>query len=225
MPQIDPTYGSPHQAPVALFLRPAHRRGHRDPNHEALADWYGLHPVHVATLIAHYTREGDRVLDIDGHPTIAAATRHLNRQLAVLSTDDGRTIDATGQLETAMPVVRLVLTTLPRLGIDSDDVHALSRAFGSWRRLLRPGGFMITLLADGPGRGTIGRRSTVIAAARAAGLLYHQHIPGLLVAMPEVEPRAEPHVIVSPPLLAGRHMRIHRDLLAFASTEPEGGDA
>ncbi|WP_255599282.1 hypothetical protein [Micromonospora sp. RL09-050-HVF-A] len=66
----------------------------------------------------------------------------------------------------------------------------------TWRLLLRPGGFLIAgLTTTPPPPGRFSYRATVIAAARAAGLFYHQHIPALLVPLPSTNrapPRSAP---------------------------------
>ncbi|OJF14757.1 hypothetical protein [Couchioplanes caeruleus] len=215
-------------APVGLLLRPTHTHRPADPAGRPLPDWYGIHPDHVALLIARYTRDGDTVLDSDGHPTIAAAAEHLHRRHGIAVTEGQHPHVWPEPLDghsaaTARHGAGLVLATLPRLDIDSRDPHAISQALGAWHRLLRPGGFLVLLLTTGPG-GAFGHRSTVIAAARTAGLLYHQHIPALLVPLPEAEPRTETRPVSRPPLRGGRHVPAHRDLLAFASITPEAAD-
>ncbi|NIL63026.1 hypothetical protein [Salinispora arenicola] len=216
-------------APVALLLRPTHTHRPADAAGRPLPDWYGIHPDHLALLIARYTRDGDTVLDTDAHPTVAAAAEHLHRRPGTAVTDgetpyvwpeplDGRSA------ATARHGAGLVLATLPRVDVDSRDPHAIGSALGAWQALLRPGGFLVLLMTAGPGSGAGGHRSAVIAAARTAGLLYHQHIPVLLVPLSETEPRTEPAVALHPPLLAGRHVPAHRDLLAFVSITPEAAD-
>ncbi|WP_111653373.1 hypothetical protein [Actinoplanes lutulentus] len=227
MPQTHPTDDRPPRAPVGLFLVPPHAHRPRQQSGASLPDWYGIHPQHVAHLIARYTRDGDAVLDLDAHPTIAAAARHLHRhpsggiaQREVSPEEsDGSTAQPTA------PPAGLIVVTLPRLDVDSRDVSSLSRAIDAWQAELRPGGFLLTLLTAGPGTEAIGHRSSVIAAARTAGLIYHQHIPAVLVPLPPTEPRAELSPACRPPLLDGRHVRAHHDLLAFASTIPEAADA
>nr|WP_221378385.1 hypothetical protein [Actinoplanes polyasparticus] len=229
MPQTHSTDNRPTRAPVGLFLHPTHAYRPTDSAGRALPDWYGVHPDHVAHLIARYTRVGDTVLDTDGHPTVAAAAEHLHRNPGVAVTDgehppvwpeplDGRSA------VTIRHAAGLVVATLPRLVIDTRDVYDLSRALHSWQELLRPGGFLALLLAAGPGTGAPARRSTVIAAARTAGLLYHQHIPAVLVRLPEADPRTGLGPVDRPPLIAGRHVRAHRDLVVFASISPEAAD-
>jgi hypothetical protein len=122
----------------------------------------------------------------------------------------------------------LILATLPRAGASSLDLHGTTRAIQSWRPLLRPGGFLLTALtthtAPGAHGGAISYRSTVIAAARAAGLIYPQHILVVRTRLPEYELRAMPDTAASTAstLLDGRHVAAHIDLLAFAAT---AGDA
>ena len=215
-------------APVGLLLRPTHTHRPADAAGRSLPDWFGIHPDHVALLIARYTRDGDTVLDTDGHPTVAAAAEHLHRRPGIAITDGEEPQVWPEPLDghsaaTARQDAGLVLATLPRLDIDSRDPYAISQALGAWHRLLRPGGFLVLLLTTGPG-GALGHRSTVIAAARTAGLLYHQHIPALLVALPEAEPRVETRPVSRPPLRGGRHVPAHRDLLAFASLTSEAAD-
>jgi hypothetical protein len=226
MPQIHTTDLRPTRAPVGLFLHPTHTHRPADPAGRALPDWYGIHPDHVANLIARYTRYGDAILDTDAHPTIAAAAEHLHRRPGLMLTDreSPDSLDRRSAV-TASNSAGLVLATLPRLDVDSRDPHAVSQALGAWRKLLRPGGFLVVLLTAGPGTGALGHRSTVIAAARAAGLLYHQHIPALLVPLPETDPRTGARAAARPPLIAGRHVRAHRDLLVFATITPEAADA
>ncbi len=230
MPQTHPTGTRPERAPVALFLRPNHPYRPADSAGRALPDWYGVHPDHLALLIARYTRDGDIVLDTDAHPTVAAAAEHLHRRSGVVVTEGEQPPVRLGPVEVESPAstrpdAGLVLATLPRLSIDHRDVHALSRALGAWQALLRPGGFLVVLLTAGPGIGALGHRSIVIAAALNAGLLYHQHIPALLVPLAETEPRTDSRPAARPPLVAGRHVHTHRDLVVFTSITAEAADA
>jgi hypothetical protein len=227
MTQTQPTDSRPPRAPIGLLLVPAHLHRPRQLSGAPLPDWYGIHPEHVAHLIARYTRDGDTVLDLDAHPTIAAAAHHLHRHATGLLTQREA---VTGELDgpSTLPEelrAGLVVATLPRLDVDSRDTPALSRAIDAWQAHLRPGGFLLTLLTAGPGSDAIGHRSSVIVAARAAGLIYHQHIPALLAPMPPTEARTGLGAVRRPPLLDGRHVRAHRDLLVFASTRPEATDA
>ncbi|WP_425571218.1 hypothetical protein [Phytohabitans houttuyneae] len=218
--------------PVGLFL--AARSGPRRAGfaRPGVPDWHGLSPVDLAYLIRRYTRVGSVVLDLDGHPTVAAAARYLRRAPAKLVTRRGVTrlqvVPPPARVDRPRRVVSgsgrgadLIMLTLPRAGANSLDPHGLTHAMTGWRRLLRPGGHLLAALtAQGPEPGTVGHRSTVIAAARAAGLLYHQHIPLLLVPLPERDPRTDPNPAAEPDrrLRHGRHLPAFRDLLAFAGT-------
>ena len=226
VPQTHTTDLRPPRAPVGLLLRPTHTHRPADPSGRALPDWYGIHPDHVAHLIARYTGDGDTVLDTDAHPTIAAAAEHLHRFSDIAVTDGDSPPGWPESLNrrsavTARHGAGLILATLPRLDLDSRDPHTVSQTLGAWRELLRPGGFLVVLLTVGPGTSTLGHRSTVIAAGRTAGLLYHQHIPVVLVPLPETEPRTTTRLTARPPLIAGRHVRAHRDLLVFATITTE----
>jgi hypothetical protein len=237
MPQTDlhTADPGPERPRIGLFLVPTHRR--RAPLADAGA-WYGLDPHRLAWLIRHYTRAGDVVLDLDNHPTVARAARYLHRHPAILVADgDTNHVRLTGVRARPARIrqltetgVTLLLAGLPRPGGDRLGLHALTEAMHQWRRLLRPGGFVLTILPPGPpGAGRTSRRSTVITAARAAGLRYHQHLPALLVPLPATEPRTDLATAADtrPALLDGRHALIHLDVLAFRSTttDQEATDA
>jgi hypothetical protein len=77
--------------PIGLFLAPPHHDRPTPFARPGVPDWHGLPPRNVAHPIAHYTRFGDVVLDLDAHPTIAAAARYLRRAPARLITHAGHT--------------------------------------------------------------------------------------------------------------------------------------
>lgn len=220
--QVDPG-ARLQRVPVGIFLPPPQKVRARTARR--LADWHGLHARDVARLIATYTRRGDLVLDLDAHPTITRAARYLRRHPATLVTHRERPRLRFHTMRDLPPRLRrsthragagLLVTTLPRPHVDV-DLHGLTEAMRSWRSLLRPGGFLLTALADhNPRDGLASHRSTVVAAARAAGLLYHQHLLVVRVPLPEIEPRAQAHTDAK--LLGGRHVRAHVDLLTFAAT-------
>jgi hypothetical protein len=220
--------------PVGLFLASMPHRRRSPFTRPGVPDWHGLSPSTIACLIRHYTRFGDVVLDLDEHPTVAAASRYLRRAPAKLVTRGGtsrvRLVPPRPKVDRPRRVVcrpgpgaDLITVTLPRAGTDSLDLHGLTHATSTWRRLLRPGGHLIAALtACTAEAGAFSRRSTVIAAARAAGLLYHQHIPVLLVPLPEHDPRTDPEPAAEPAegrrLPDGRHLPTFRDLVVFAGT-------
>ncbi|MEN3266541.1 hypothetical protein, partial [Pseudonocardia sp.] len=139
--------------PVGLFLASTHPR--RSPfARPGVPDWHGLSPNQVAYLIRHYTRLGDVVLDLDEHPTIAAAARYLRRAPAKLVTHAGtsrvRLVPPRPNVDRPRRVVcrpgpgaNLIVATLPRAAANSLDLHAMTHAMSGWRRLLRPGGHLI----------------------------------------------------------------------------------
>jgi hypothetical protein len=224
----------PQPVPVGLFLAPTPSRRGATFARPGVPDWHGLSPGNLAYLIRRYTRFGDVVLDLDEHPTVAAAARYLRRAPARLVADDDATRirllpppkDADRPRRVVCrpgPGADLIVVTLPRATAYSLDLHGMTRAMNTWRRLLRPGGHLIAALtARGPQPGAVSHRSTVIAAARAAGLLYHQHIPILLVPLPEHDPRIDPEPGGEPAdgrrLYTGRHLPAFRDLVVFAGT-------
>jgi hypothetical protein len=223
----------PQPVPVGLFLASTHSPRRQAFARPGVPDWHGLHPGNVAYLIRRYTRFGDVVLDLDEHPTVAAAARYLRRAPAKLVTDGGMTrvrlVPPPPEQDRPRRVVcrpgpgaDLITVTLPRAGAYSLDLHGMTRSMSTWRRLLREGGHLIAALtARGPEPGTVSHRCTVVAAARAAGLLYHQHIPVLLVPLPERDPRTDPDPADEPDgrrLRAGQHVPAFRDLVVFAST-------
>lgn len=242
MPNDHSTPTRPRPVPVGLFLASARRartsrRGSADGS--ALAapgrpDWNGLSSADLAYLIRRYTRFGDVVLELDGHPSAIEAALYLRRAPArVVTSRHGpraRLVPPPAGrwprrvLRRPGPGANLILVTLPRAEAYSLDLHGMTRAMSTWRRLLRPGGHLIAALtAHGPEPGKVSHRSTVITAARAAGLIYHQHIPVVLVALPEREPRTETESFVERAddvrrLFAGRHLPAFRDVLVFAST-------
>lgn len=226
----------PEPVPVGLFLASTPTFGEPGFARPGVPDWHGLAPGNVAYLIRHYTRFGDVVLDLDEHSTVAAAARYLRRAPARLVTHRGtgsvRLVPPAPGADRARRVVcrpgpgaNLITVALPRAEADGPDLHGMTGAIGTWRRLLRPGGHLITALtARAPESGTVNHRSMVIAAARAAGLLYHQHIPVLLAPLPEHDPRTGPEPMDEPDgrqLREGRHLPAFRDLVVFASTTTE----
>jgi hypothetical protein len=210
MPQTHPHHTDPaaDRPRVALLLVTSHPQADDEPG------WYGIAAPRLAWLIGHYTRAGDVVLDRDNHPAVARAAEYLNRRTAtfVPGRDDPPS-------RTLVHEAKLVLAGLSRPELES--VPGLAEAMRSWHQLLRPGGFLLTGL---PPAGTEPRRTsvrtTVIRAARAAGLRYHQHLPVVLVPLPDDEPRtsAASAAPIAPALLDGRHLPVHLDVLVFAAS-------
>ncbi|MDG4764500.1 hypothetical protein O7632_10340 [Solwaraspora sp. WMMD406] len=220
----------PQPVPVGLLLPPTHVR--RTSGRHVPGGWHGLPLNQLAYLIRRYTNVDDVVLDLDAYPAAIAATAYLRRVPARLST--GRPGPAVRLLTSAAERgvhqaarqpggVDLILASLPE-GAQPFTRDSAATAMTTWRPLLRPGGFLVVGLTPPrqPQPGELSRRATVIAAARAAGLFYHQNIPAVLVPLPEHEPRTAP---AHPDgagdrrvLLAGRHLPIVRDLVVFGTT-------
>ncbi|GIF74105.1 hypothetical protein [Asanoa siamensis] len=209
------------RVPIGLFL-PGPRGASLPPIASPdLPDWQGLSALGVAQLIGRYTRPGDTVLALDAHPAIAAACGYLDRATGEIAGNPQR-------IPAPAHRAALLLAPLPRPGLDSADLHGLVAAFQQWRPTLRPGGFLlVALTVRPPAAGSISERSTVITAARAAGFLYHQHLPIVLAPLPDQEPRTDPSRELSHPmsLPGGRHRVTHRDLLAFAVTTTPSKEA
>ncbi|MGC4815621.1 hypothetical protein ACLQ29_34420 [Micromonospora sp. DT228] len=219
----------PQPAPVGLLLPRTRVPRTARPG---VPDWHGLSPNYLAYLIRRYTHVGDVVLDLDAHPAATAATAYLDRVPARLVTGRHglyvRLMPPAPEHWTrrAMrrpgPRVDLILAALPQ-GAQGLARDGIATAMSTWRPLLRPGGsLLVGLNASQPQPGEVSHRATVIAAARAAGFFYHQHIPAVLVPLPEHEPRTAPEhpdeADDGRRLLAGRHLPTFRDLLVFATT-------
>ncbi len=219
----------PQPAPVGLLLP---RTGVPRTPRPGVPDWHGLSPSHIAYLIRRYTHVGDVVLDLDAHPATLAATVYLDRVPARLFTGRHglhvRLLPPTPERRTRHtqrrpgPRVDLVLATLPQ-GAQGLTRDGLASAMSTWRPLLRPGGFLLVGLTAAPSQpGEVSYRAMVIAAARAAGFFYHQHIPAVLVPLPEHEPRtAAEHPDEADDgrrLLSGRHLPTFLDLVVFGTT-------
>ncbi|NIL43195.1 hypothetical protein HCB17_20160 [Salinispora arenicola] len=219
----------PQPVPVGLLLPGT--RVPRTPR-TGVPDWHGLPPSHLAYLIRRYTHVGGVVLDLDAHPATIAATAYLRRVPARLVT--GRHDPRVRLLPSAPERRARRVARRPGAGVDlilarlPEGAQRLTRdgagtAMTTWRPLLRPGGFLLVGLTAGqPQPGEFSHRATVIAAARAAGLFYHQHIPAVLVPLREHEPRTAPErpdeADDGRRLLGGRHLPTFRDLLVFGTT-------
>jgi SAM-dependent methyltransferase len=172
--------------PVAVFLP---RPDHAWPvpaDLSADGAWCGITAPNIASLVAWYTKPGDLIADLDGHPLVARAAAFLDRRPVT---------------PTHPPVPHrmsrggrgLLFARLPRDGADSADLTAMTTAMHAWRRRLRPGGWLVTALTTAIDEdGLVSHRSTVITAARTAGLSWRQEFLVVLDSLPEFEPRAMP---------------------------------
>ncbi len=228
MPHTAPTPpGAPlTPVPVAVLLPPPDPARRATPRRGQPPDWCGLTPRTACQMIATYTRARDVVIDLDRNATVNDAARRLERRPANLLTDrygtsgrrPGPRLPLGGEAGAGLIVARL-----PRPGAYTLDLHGLTASMRIWRAALRPGGYLLAALTVSDWGGN--HASTVITAARAAGLLYHQHLIALRVPLPEHEPRAEPDTAATttPQLVDGRHAPTHTNLLVFAT--PGGQEA
>jgi hypothetical protein len=168
-------------------------------------------------LLTWYTTAGDLVADLDQQPTLTTAAGWLERRL----TTGERALD-TGADDRRQPAerARLVIATLPRPG--AHRLHPITGWIGRVRaRLLAADGYLLTVVTTGTAGGRfVDHATAIVAAARAAGLAYHQHlidIPHPL--LPEHEPRAEPATTAAgpPQLHYGRHVPAHTEIYVFAA--------
>ena len=201
--------------PVAVLLPPPRRTRRATTDAGEPANWHGLDARTAGLIVTTYTRPRDVVIDLDAHPVMARAVRALHRHPATLTTHRHRPRPpASGRrIVVRRSGAGLIIASLPRAGADSGDLHAMTAAMHTWRSMLRPGGFLLAAI------GSIGHHTTVITAARVAGLLYHQHLLAVRVPLPEYEPRAmaDTAATTRPRLVEGQHARVHTDLLAFAA--------
>jgi hypothetical protein len=211
MPHTHTTPGQ--RVPVALFLTPPDTNPARPP-----AGWGGLPVQHLGLLIRRHARLGDLVATLDNDPTIAAIAAHLHRLPANLTGHPQRIRATTGRpARRAGQGIGLLLVPPAAWARFASLVEAVD-ALNSWRRLLRPGGFLVTVLpVRAAGWYVPSLRTDVIAAGRAAGLGYHQHIPAITAPSPTA---------AQPPLSTqGRHRPAHRDVILFAAITTEATDA
>jgi hypothetical protein len=194
--------------PVALLLPP--------PGSPPSRRRRGLSRHAACQLLTWYTTAGDLVADLDQQPAITAAAGWLERRL----TTGDRALDTGADDARPSPErARLVIATLPRPG--AHRLHPMTDWIGQVRAgLLAADGYLLIVVTTGSAGGRfVDHATTVVAAARAAGLAYHQHlidVPHPL--LPEHEPRAEPATAAGPPQLPhGRHRPAHTEVYVFAA--------
>jgi len=197
----------------------------------------------VARLIATYTRRGDLVVAFDAHAAAADAAQWFGRRAAlVVTTGDHVAVPTRPAGVSLVPVrrsVRLVAVVHHRvvellhaahgqvgliIGRYRPDTPAhpadveLCRWLGGCAAALQPGGVLAVTVPDARFRdGYVDHASSVVAAARAAGLIYLQHI--ILADRPlsetPVEPGPTPALGAADRGRPPRHTRTHTDLLIF----------
>lgn len=236
-----PPAGRPPLPPVpTAILLPATASRHV-PVPAAPDDPARLTPDTAGRLVGVYTHPGDLIVDVGGTGVLAAAAAHAGRRATTLVTENSQTkgmqtdtgvglasarrgvahtlttsVGGLAGLLAASPgTVRLLVCRLPLPG------HRLTLATaGRWlaacRTALADDGYLIAAIdPTGPDGAYADHATTVIVAARALSLCYHQHLIAITQPLPDPgQPRS--------PLPPGaRHARLHADLYVLAA--PGGG--
>lgn len=224
MPQHNSTHRAPAllPVPVAVLLPTVHPDHRLVRPHAQRPDPDGLTVETACRLIATYTHPGDRITNLHPGPAVNRAAAWLDRHTTNALTER----HPAGVPRNAARRPRLVLARLPH----HDHVADLP-SFVEWmsriRASLHPGGFLVvTVCADRSDGSYVDNATTAITAARAAGLIYHQHLITVHTPLPEHEPTAADNgpQPAAPRLPRGRHRRVHSDLYVFA-TSPGDIDA
>jgi hypothetical protein len=164
----------------------------------------------AARVIESFSRPGDLVIPIDGSPAVTGAAAAAGRAVLRLAPGIGPAqLLAPGDPDAG--TADLVITgghgpgCCP--GTEPDDGGLL---YAACERVLRPGGVLAVITASpGPGGEAGDMAGAIVAAARAAGLAYAQHI--VLVHAAIDGDRLAP---AGPGGLPGG--RVHSDLLVFS---------
>jgi hypothetical protein len=160
-------------------------------------------------LVATYTRAGEPVADLDHDPHTTTAAAWLDRLPITVDTDH----DPIRPRSSA--VAQLVIARLPRPGI-----RGLAGTT-NWMRhvrahVLAPGGYLIAVVTPTIRAGRyLDHATTVIAAAKAAGLCWQQQLLHVRSPLPETEPAND--AATAGGLARGRHLRIHDDLFVLTN--------
>lgn len=172
-------------------------------------------------LLVHYTRHDDLVIDLTADPTITAAAIDLDRRISHRLTLSERRPRADADLTPPPAAPRRAALVLDQAPSGLHRIDGLQR-ITEWIRvrhavLARPG--VLVLRVDSPivdGQFT-DPASGLVTAARACGLIYHQHL--IAVTSPLREPTGEGAGTTPAPgqLIDGRHIRAHLDLYVFVT--------
>ena len=191
----------------------------------------------AARVIESFSRPGDRVAVAGGSPAVTGAAAAAGRAVAGFVADGlgGHPVPVPERADWASPrgpaqapALRSPVTGQAALAVagfcrpgccaascDGQDGGLLLAAC---ERVLRPGGVLAVITAvNGVGAPPDGQAGAAVAAARAAGLVYAQHI--VLVHAAIDGDRLDPGPAVGPAALPGG-TAVHSDLLVF--TKPGG---
>jgi hypothetical protein len=207
-----------------------------------------LDPHVVCRLIATYTGADGLVIDLDAHPATTATADWIDRYAALVITHRDhpagpgtptpvRLFSSYGERATTIAVhadqladvlhaaagtADLIITRYPHVDADITEPIDLRLLAQACAVALRPGGVLAVTVAhvDASGR-FADHASHAVTAAKAAGLVYHQHL--IAIDEPLREPPLEQRV-ERPDADACRdtdftHRRQHTDLLIFTTKE------
>jgi hypothetical protein len=166
----------------------------------------------AARVTGSFSRPGDLVVAIDCSPAAAGAAAATGRVVLGLAPGGPARLLAAG--DPGAGTAALVIAGCP--GPEPDDGGLL---YAACERVLRPGGVLAAITPGPSGDGPPGDLAGhVVAAARAAGLAYAQHI--VLVHAAVDGDRLDPASPVSGTAGPPGGTRVHSDLLVF--TKPGG---
>jgi len=166
-------------------------------------------------VIAAFSRPGDLVaVPGAGCPALAAAAARTGRVLATLASPGDQPGGASCAAGQAALAVTVFASGQPAGGTPGHTV-----LYAACQRALRPGG-VLAVIAGRPAPGQIPDLSHAVACARAAGLVYAQHIVLIHAAVEggQLRPFPGQHAACSGEGPPGA--RIHADLLVL--TKPGG---
>jgi len=168
-------------------------------------------------VIATFSRPGDLVaVPGAGCAALAAEAARTGRRVLSIPASPG---DQPGGASCAAGQAGLAVTVFFG-GQPADGTPGETELYAACQRVLRPGG-VLAVIAGRPAPGQIPDLSHAVACARAAGLVYAQHIVLLHAALDGGQLRPFPgHPAASCPQQGPPGARIHADLLVL--TKPGG---
>jgi hypothetical protein len=168
-------------------------------------------------VIAAFSRPGNLVaVPVAGCAALAAAAARTGRRILDIADQGGQPGGAScgaGQAALAVTVCSIALAA-------AGPAACQTALYAACQRALRPGG-ILAIIAGRPAPGQIPDLSHAVASARAAGLVYAQHIILIHAAIDGRQLRPFPgQDAVSCPAGGPPGARIHADLLVL--TKPGG---
>ena len=167
-------------------------------------------------VIAAFSRPGDLVaVPGAGCPALAAAAARTGRRIADIADPGGQAGGASCPPGQAALAVAVFSGALPAGGAAACQ----TALYPACQRALRPGG-ILAIIAGRPAPGQIPDLAHAVASARAAGLVYAQHIVLIHAAADGAQLRPFPGQHAACPGGGPPGTRIHADLLVL--TKPGG---